>query len=184
MPVLFDLVEPSVLEQQPPRKLPTPFLLNLIGAYLLEQPIRTYLDPLVLGTVLAALVLASLGQVLLAGLVLSLMLTGRLYGPLIQLSRSVREDYLLLHDGLSVTGYVLGLRDDETGTYLDCAIPIAPRYTVIGSVWMADAKQAHELGSSGQLAVICLPHAPGTWRLRDHDHPGVRYEPTSAVKQN
>ena len=58
--------------------------------------------------------------------------------------RQVGDDLALLRNGLTVRAHVLGLRPHRTtmgaidGALLDCAIPVAPRRTYVGSIWLAN----------------------------------------------
>ncbi|HMQ31107.1 MAG TPA: hypothetical protein PKD53_10280 [Chloroflexaceae bacterium] len=171
MPDILDLVEPGTLEQAPPRRLPPFFVPNLIGEYLLERPPRVYLNPLVLGCLLGAAVLTAIGAPPLFGLALVVLAGLRLLRPALRLYRDVREDYQLLREGVVVTAHVIGVRPfrdaagNPAGAYLDCAVPLTRQRTSVGSVWVADVGEAMRLSALGRLTVICLPRAPGTWRL-------------------
>jgi hypothetical protein len=185
VPDLLDLVDRELLEAVPPRRLPRFFLPNLIGEYLLERPARAYLDPLLIGSLgaLAVLLALRLGPPDWIMLLLVGLLALRLSGPLLRLWRNVREDYLLLRYGVVVRAHVIGVRPcrdaagNPAGAYLDCAIPLSRRRTSVGSVWMPDAAEALRISAAGQVPVICLARAPGTWRLRDGDGTSLRYEP-------
>jgi hypothetical protein len=182
VPAILSLLEPGTLEQPPPRRLPAFFVPNLIGEYLLERPLRAYLDPFVLVWLAGLIVLIVLEAPSLAFLAAAALLAARLLGPTLRLARHVREDYLLLRDGLVVTAHVLGVRstpagaEADQGAYLDCAIPITGRRTSVGSVWLPDHAEALRLDAAGRVAVICMARAPGIWRLRDGDGPHLRYE--------
>lgn len=185
MPDVLDLVDRELLEAAPPRPLPRFFLPNLIGEYLLERPARAYLDPFLLAglAALVALLALRLGPTALLAPLLLALLALRLSGPLLRLWGRVREDYLLLRDGVVVRAHVIGVRPcrdaagNPAGAYLDCAIPLSRRRTSVGSVWMPDAADALRISAAGQVPVICLARAPGTWRLRDGDDGSLRYEP-------
>jgi hypothetical protein len=185
VPDVLDLVDQELLEAGPPRPLPRFFLPNLIGEYLLEQPARAYLDPFVLGGLgaLFAIFTMGLGAPPWIALLLAALLALRLAGPLLRLWRNVREDYLLLRYGVVVRAHVIGVRPcrdaagNPAGAYLDCAIPLTRRRTSVGSVWMPDAADALRISAAGQVPVICLAQAPGTWRLRDSAGARLRYEP-------
>lgn len=183
MPDVLDLVEPTTLESAPPRRLSPFFVPNLIGEYLIERPLRSYLDLYLIVGLVAAIVMALLrvGPLLWLLLVALLLLRGsrafwRIY-------RDVREDYLLLRYGLVVNAHIMGVRTsrdangDLSGAYVDCAIPVTARRTSVGTVWMPDAAEAARLGRVGRLPVIALPTSPGAWRLRNGDGPHLRYEP-------
>jgi hypothetical protein len=69
---------------------------------------------------------------------------------------------------------------------LDCAIVVVPRRTYVGSIWFADGLEAARLSNRGRVEVICLPHAPGTWRLIEDVKSDVRYErigPAQSIPQ-
>lgn len=178
MPDILDLVEPATLERPPPRRLPAFFLLNLIGEHLLERPLWTYFSPFVLLCLVAATALAVLGAPTLVGVALLALAGVRLLRPCLLLYRDVREDYLVVRDGLVTTAHVIGVRATRssagltTGAYLDCAIPLTRQRTSVGSVWIADAGEAMRLSAAGKLTVICLARAPGAWRLYRPRGPG------------
>lgn len=186
MPAVLDLVEPTVLEHQPPRRLPVFFLPNLIGEYLIERPMRSYLDPLVMAGFVAMIVLALIQAGPLLWVVLLSLLAIRIGRGAWRLFRDVYEDYLLMRYGVLVNAHVMSVRTcrnthgDVAGAYVDCAIPLSRRRTSVGSVWLPDAAEAMRLSSQGSLPVICMARAPGAWRLRDGDGPHVRYQPAGA----
>lgn len=178
MPDILDLVEPETLEGPPPRRLPAFFLLNLLGEHLLERPLWTFLNPLVILCLVAAVVLTALGAPTLVSLALLGLIIIRLLRPFSRLYRDVREDYLLIRYGLIVTAHVIGVRTmrtplgDTAGAYLDCAIPLNRQRTSVGSIWVGDTGEAMRLSAAGKLRVICLPRAPGSWRLYRPTDPG------------
>lgn len=171
MPDILDLVEAGSLEQAPPRRLPVFFLPNLIGEYLLERPLKSYFSLYVLVCLVGAFVLAAVGVPVVLSLALLVLAAVRVLGPTLRLFRAVREDYLLLRHGLILTAHVIGVRPchepggPPEGAYLDCAVPITRRRTSVGSVWVPDPAEAVRLSALGKLTVICLPRAPGAWRL-------------------
>jgi len=183
VPDVLDLVEPAVLDQPPPRRLPALFLLNLLGEYLLERPLRSYLDPYLLTGLAAALVMAVLRVGPLLWLLLLSLLGLRVGRAVWRISRDVREDYLLLRDGLVVNAHVMRVRPSHdahghaAGAYVDCVIPLGARRSSVGTVWLPDPAEAERLSRAGRLAVIALPRSPGAWRLRYDDGPHLRYEP-------
>lgn len=171
VPDILDLVEPTTLEREPPRRLPAFFLPNLVGEHLLERPLWSYFSLFVLVCLVGALALAALGGPPLLSLALLAMAAVRLLRPCLRLFRDVREDYLLLRHGLVVTAHVIGVRTcsdpggNPAGAYLDCAIPLTRQRTSVGSVWVADPAEAVQMSAAGRLTVLCLPRAPGAWRL-------------------
>jgi hypothetical protein len=171
VPDILDLVEAGSLEHAPPRRLPAFFLPNLIGEYLIERPLRSYFSLFVLICLSGAAILAAVGAPALVSLALLALAGVRVLGPTLRLFRDVREDYLLIRHGLILTAHVIGVRPCHEpsgrhgGAYLDCAVPITRRRTSVGSVWVADVAEAMRLSALGKLTVICLPRAPGAWRL-------------------
>ncbi len=183
MPDVLDLVETATLDTAPPRRLPVFFVPNLIGEYLIERPLRSYFDPYLLLGLVAAVIMAVLRAEISLWLLLLALLLLRASQAIWRIYRDVREDYLLLRYGLVVNAHIMGVRTsrdgngDLSGAYVDCAIPLTPRRTSVGTVWMPDAAEAARLNRLGRLLVIALPKSPGTWRLRDGDGPHLRYEP-------
>jgi hypothetical protein len=171
VPDILDLVEPDALEREPPRRLPAFFLPNLVGEYLLERPLWSYFSLFVLVCLGGAVAMAALGGPPVVTLALLALAAVRLLRPSLRLFRDVREDYLLLRHGVVVTAHVIGVRPcsdpagNPAGAYLDCAIPLTRQRTSVGSVWFADAGEAMQLSATGRLTVICMPRAPGAWRL-------------------
>jgi hypothetical protein len=184
VPDVLDLVDGSLLDRSPPRRLPFFFLPNLIGEYLLERPLRFYLDPILIVGVVAAAVMLVMRSPLALWVALGLILALRALSACWQIYRDVREDYLLMRFGVVTSAHVMGVRTCRdasgslSGAYLDCVIPISRRRTSVGSVWMPDASEALRIGQDGRLSVICLTRSPGAWRLREGDGPHLRYEPT------
>lgn len=183
MPDVLDLVDSALLNQPPPRRLPAFFLPNLVGEYLLDQPLRAYFDPYLIVAACAAVALIALGVSPLFWLPIALLLSLRISGSCWHLARLVREDYTLLRHGVVLQAHILGVRPcrdaagNPAGAFLDCAIPVTRKRSSVGSVWMPDSSDALRVGAAGRVPVICLARAPGTWRLRDGDGPHLRYEP-------
>ncbi|HRC77881.1 MAG TPA: hypothetical protein PLO33_19510, partial [Kouleothrix sp.] len=96
--------------------------------------------------------------------------------------RRVHDDLTLLRNGLTIRAHVLRLRPHRAptgeleGALLDCAIPVAPRRTYMGSIWLSDGEEARRLANQGRLAVLCLPRTPGTWRILETINADVRYD--------
>lgn len=183
MPDVISLLEPRALDQPTPRRIPPLFVLNLLGEHLLARPPQAWFDPFLIGWVIAFGSLSILGVHPSLLIILAVLLPIRLILPSSRLLRDVREDYLLVRHGLTVTAYVLAVRTGQTptgeayGAYLDCAIPLPKRRTTVGSVWIADHTEAMRLSAAGSLPVICLPYAPGVWRLCEATKLPVRYDP-------
>lgn len=171
MPILVDLIDPALLQQPPPRRLPLMLLPNLLGEYLIEMPLRAYFDRVVMFILAGAVLMALLDVGRWAWIALSVILVLRLGVLIWNVSRRAQEDMMLLRQGLIIQAYVLRARPGVAdryrpgGCYLDCAMPIGPQRTSIGSIWLADINEAQCLFKQGRIRVICLPRAPGTWRL-------------------
>jgi hypothetical protein len=171
MPPITEWLTADYLAQPPPRRVPPGVMLDIAGEYLVERPLRTFLDPWLITGVVALGGLLALGM---RGLWLALPLAlvlARLGLALYRLGRRIGDDIALLRHGLRLRAHILKLRPYRTtlgeidGALLDCAIPVAPRRTYIGSVWLHDGTEALRLARAGAVEVLCLPHMPGTWRL-------------------
>jgi hypothetical protein len=175
-------IDQALLGHEPPRPLPPTLLADLLGDRLLATPLRAYLDPTLVAGIVAALGLALLRTPLwlswLVALVVALrlvLLAWRFLGPAL-------SDAHLLRNGVVVAAQVRRLRvggspgEAHGGAYLDCTMPISPARTAVGSVWLASRAEAERLLAEGQVRVICLPRAPGTWRLLDGRSFEQRYE--------
>lgn len=188
MPAVMELVDPTFLDRQPPRRLPFFFLPNLLGEYLLERPARSYFDPWAIGALVGTIVLGFLpiGRWLPA-LLLAFGLF-RIVTPSWVLVRRAVADYKLLRRGVIVYAHIMGVRRCEQGcpqggAYLDCVIPLSARRSSVGSVWLPNEQEAQQLAALGRVQVLCLPKVPGTWRLRHIDRPGIRYQPWPVVRR-
>ena len=84
---------------------------------------------------------------------------------------------------------MLGLRPYRTtlgaidGALLDCAIPVAPRRTYVGSLWLANGAEALRIERQGRVEVICLPRTPGTWRVIEDVKSDIRYDRMGPIQQ-
>lgn len=171
MPLIVDQVDPAVLQQPPPRTLPLLLLPNLLGEYLISLPLRAYFDRVIIGVLISAMLIVFLDASRLAWVLLGLVLLIRLGVLIWKISRHVHEDMSLLKHGVIISAHILRIRSGPTvrgkasGWYLDCAMPVGPRRMSLGSVWLADLRETHRLHQQGRVRVICLPRAPGTWRL-------------------
>jgi hypothetical protein len=56
-------------------------------------------------------------------------------------------------------------------------MPVSAARASVGSVWLASLAEAERLLRQGSVRVICLPRAPGTWRLLEGQGSEQRYEP-------
>lgn len=174
-------VDASYLEQTPPRPLPPGVVLNLINDYAFERPLRTFLNPLLIScvVVLVALYVLRANPIIraipLMVIIVQMALAAR------RIWRHVRDDLALLRDGLTIRAHVLRLRPhrsptgDIEGALLDCAIPVAPRRTYMGSIWLSNGAEALRLANQGRVAVLCLPRTPGTWRVLEEVKSDIRY---------
>jgi hypothetical protein len=184
VPIVLDLVEPNLLQREPPRQLPPLLIPNLLGEYLIEQPPHTYLDPLLIGSLMAAIAMYLLQIGAWLWLILIAIVAIRLLTAAYRLGQRIRDDVALLKHGVVLTALIIKVRNsrDQTGAingaYLDCVIPIGQRRTSVGSVWLPDAAEAAQLGCEGRIQVFCLTCPPGAWRLLEHRNPALRYEPT------
>lgn len=185
-----DQVSTVYLEQTPPRPLPdTVTLLNLIGDYLFERPIKPLLDPLLIVSVVALIILTLVRVPALLWYAALLMVLIRLGTETRLVWRHIGDDLALLRKGLIVRAHVLRLRPHRTttgeidGALLDCAMRVGPRRTYVGSVWLADGTEALRLERQGRIEVICLPRTPGTWRLIEEVKSEVRYDRMGPVQQ-
>jgi hypothetical protein len=86
-----------------------------------------------------------------------------------------------------VRAHILRMRPHRTilgeieGANLDCAIAVAPRRTYIGSIWLSDGAEAVQVTQRSRILVICLPRAPGTWRVVEDLHSEVRYDRSGPI---
>ncbi|HNP85065.1 MAG TPA: hypothetical protein PKK78_02940 [Kouleothrix sp.] len=181
-------VDTSYLEQPTPRPRPTGVMLNLFYDYMLERPLRTLLNPLSITCLVALIVLYLLRVPPLVRLIPLLILLGQLGLAARQIWRRVRDDMALLSNGLIVRAHVMRLRPHRNptgaieGALLDCAIPVAPRRTYMGSIWISDGDEALRLANQGRLAVLCLPRTPGTWRVLEGTTADIRYDRMGPVQ--
>jgi hypothetical protein len=177
-------IDRALLGHEPPRPLPPTLLADLLGDRLLATPLRAYFDPVLVGCIAAALGMALLRTpvwlswlvVVVAVLRLAL-LVWRFVGPAL-------ADARLLRNGIVVAAQVRRLRvggtpgESHGGAYLDCVMPISAARSSVGSVWLASVAEAERLLLLGSVRVICLPRAPGTWRLLEGRNSEQRYEPS------
>ena len=164
-------IDDTLLQHAPPRSLPPWLIADLIGDKLADRPLISYFDPLLVSGVMAALALVLLHAPLWLSWLVALLMAVRLGSIVWDLLNDAWEDMRLLRHGMIVQARVLRVRQcritsgDLCGAYLDCALPISPHRTSVGSVWFADAEEAIHLAQGGRVQALCLPRAPGTWRL-------------------
>jgi len=171
-----------LLKHVPPRPLPPWLIADLIGDQLAERPLRSYIDPLLICGMVAAIALALLSAPIILSWLLALVMGVRL-GMIVWefLGRSL-IDLRLLRYGVLLRAHVLRARPARTmtgtpnGAYLDCVMPFAKGRTSVGSVWLSDSEEAERLAEQGRVQVICLPRAPGTWRLLEGKCAEFRYD--------
>lgn len=182
MQPVTEQVDAAYLEQPPPRPIPLPLALNVLSDHVFNQPLRLILNPWTIGGVLALLTLFAIGASPILRLLALLVIAGRLALDARQVWRQARDDLALLKSGLTIRAHVLRLRPHRAttgeieGALLDCAIPVAPRRTYMGSIWLSDGNEALRLKNQGRIEVICLPRTPGTWRVIEQVKAEVRYD--------
>lgn len=181
-----DYVDSAYLQQPTPRSLPFGVVRHLAGSYVLSRP-QSVLDPWV---VVSAVALAALWIVDVRGgalLIPVAVLVWRVLRGCVWLWRRVHDDVALLRHGEVVRAHVDNLRPHRgytgqiEGALLDCTIPITARRVSVGSVWFADGQEALRLAQQRSLHVLCLTHAPGTWRIIEPISSAMRYDPLSTM---
>lgn len=182
-------VDAAYLEQPPPRQVPIGVMLNLLSDHTFERPLRVLLSPLLLTGVIGLICLFALRASPLLRLVPLALIIVWLAGEAHQIWRSTRAELVLLRHGLAIRAHVLRKRlyratdGSINGAMLDCAIPVGPRRTYVGSVWLADAAEASQLESQGRVEVLCLPRTPGTWRMIASGRSSLRYDRMGPIQQ-
>jgi hypothetical protein len=175
-------VETEYLALPAPRPFPLAALPGVVAACLLERRLRALLDPLLLAALAALLLLGFLGAHWLLLALPAAVIGARLWRELRWLAGRLRDELALLRYGLLVPAHILKHRPyrdamgEIDGVMLYCEILVAPRRTYFGSVWLSDAGEALKLVKSGRAEVLCLPHAPGTWRIAEPLHSRMRYD--------
>jgi len=184
-----DQVDATYLEQAPPRPVPPGVVLNLLSARIFERPLRSWLNPLLLTGVVVLVILFVLRASSLLRLFPLALIVGWMAIEARQIWRQTRDDMALLRNGLTIRAHVLRLRPYRTtsgaidGAMLDCAIPVAPRRTYVGSIWLSNGAEATRLASQGRVKVICVPRTPGTWRVIEDLKSDVRYDRMGPMQQ-
>ena len=175
-------VDAAYLQQPPPRSLTPAMIANLLSDHIFERSLKVFLDPVIIAAIIALIILFALRASTAIRLVPVLLIVIRLLISVGYLWRRVSDDLALLRNGLTVRAHVLGLRALRTtmgainGALLDCAIPVAPRRTYVGSIWLANGAEAQRLQHQGRVEVICLPRTPGTWRVIEDVKSDIRYD--------
>ncbi len=186
---VIEQVDAAYLQQSPPRPLSSAIMANLLSDHVFDRPLKAFLDPIIIVSVITLLVLFALRASSAIRLVPVLIIIIRLLSGVRYLWQQVTDDLALLRDGLTVRAHVLGLRPHRTtlgaldGALLDCAIPVAPRRTYVGSIWLANGAEALRLKRQGRVEVICLPRTPGTWRVIEDIHSDIRYDRMGTIQQ-
>ena len=184
-----DQVDAAYLQRSPPRRLSPAIIVNLLSDHIFDRPLKAFLDPLIIASIITLLVLFALHASSAIRLAPVLIIVIRLLISVGYLWRYVGDDLALLRNGLTVRAHVLGLRPHRTtlgaidGALLDCAIPVAPRRTYVGSIWLANGAEATRLKHQGRVEVICLPRTPGTWRVIEDVKSDIRYDRMGAIQQ-
>ncbi len=182
MQPVTEQVDAAYLKLPPPRPIFPALVVNVLSDHIFAQPLRSLLSPLAIGGVLALVALFALGASPALRLIPAAVILAHLASVGRQIWRRTRDDLALLHSGLAVRAHVIKLRPHRTttgeidGARLECAIPVAPRRTYMGSIWLADGAEALRLSRQGRVEVLCLPRAPGTWRLIEEVNSEVRYD--------
>ena len=175
-------VDDAFLQQNTPRPISPMLLGGMFFNHVFERPSRTILHPLFVVN-LAALIATLVLRLPLFVLALPLgVIVGMLVLGGFRVGRRVWNNLRLLRHGLILRAHIRKLRPNRTlmgeidGAVLDCAIVVAPRRTYIGSIWIADGNEALRLLHQGRLQVLCLPQAPGTWRVIEPVRSELSYE--------
>jgi len=182
-------VDAAYLQQPPPRPLTPAVIVNLLSDHVFERPLKAFLDPLIIASIITLLILFALRASTAIRLAPVLIIVIKLLIDAWQLWRHVSDDLALLRNGLTIRAHVLGLRPHRTtmgsidGALLDCAIPVAPRRTYVGSIWLANGAEALRLERQGRIEVICLPRTPGTWRVIEEVKSDIRYDRMGPIQQ-
>jgi len=182
-------VDAAYLQQSPPRSLSPAVVANLLSDHIFERPLKAFLDPTIIAAIITIVILFALRASTVIRLVPVLLIVVRLLLNTRHLWRHVSDDLALLRNGLTVRAHVLGLRPHRTtlgaidGALLDCAIPVAPRRTYVGSIWLANGAEALRLKHQGRVEVICLPRTPGTWRVIEDVQSDIRYDRMGAIQR-
>ena len=182
-------VDAAYLQQSPPRPLSPAIMANLISDHIFERPLKLFLDPLIIASIILLVILFALRASTAIRLVPVLLIVIRLLLCARQLWRHISDDLALLREGLTLRAHVLGMRPHRTvvgaidGALLDCAIPVAPRRTYVGSIWLANGAEAMRLKLQGRVEVICLPRTPGTWRVIEDVKSDIRYDRMGTIQQ-
>lgn len=168
---ITERVTDDYLALAPTRPMPYHALPEMISDYLFERPLRAFLDPLLMIGLMIVVLLGVLNAHWALLLIAAAFVLTRLWSHVQRLWRRVADDLNLLRCGVLVNAYILKLRPHRTttgeinGALLDCALPLGPRQSYIGSIWVSDGNEALRLSRQGRIAVICLPQPPGTWRI-------------------
>ncbi|MDZ4717842.1 MAG: hypothetical protein SH847_05180 [Roseiflexaceae bacterium] len=180
-------VSPSYFELPTPRPFPFDALSDLLIDHLFEPFLRNMLDPLVVATLIVWLAMIGFQAIWYLQVAAFLLIILRLWGRFVQAIRQFRDEIALLQHGLMVRAHILRMRPHRTilgeieGANLDCAIAVAPRRTYIGSIWLSDGAEAVQVTQRSRIDVICLPRAPGTWRVVENLHSEVRYDRSGPI---
>jgi hypothetical protein len=182
MQPVTEQVDAAYLEQPPPRPIPFQLGLNILSDHIFARPLGALVTPVTLAGVLALLALFALGASPAVRLIPVAVILARLAIEARRIWRHTRDDLALLRSGLTIRAHVLHMRPHRAttgeidGALLDCAIPVAPRRTYMGSIWLADGAEAIRLKNQGRIEVICLPRTPGTWRVIETVSTEIRYD--------
>ncbi len=181
MQYVTDHVDAAFLHQPPPRALPSSTVWRLVRARIAQRRFAI-LDPWMLLGLVVLGALALLYAPPIVFVVPAVLIIWRIVRGLLWLLRSVRDDMTMLREGQVITAEVRKLRPHHTlsgnieGALIDCEIPVTPRRTYVGSVWLADGQEALHFAQQGHVEVLCLPHVPGTWRIIEDVSSQITYQ--------
>jgi hypothetical protein len=175
-------VDAEYLAREAPRPFPAAALPALLAECMLERPLRALLDLPLLAAFGALLLLGAYRAPWTLGALPLAVIGWRLGREALRVGARVRDELALLRHGRMEQARILWLRPRRDvlgqidGALLYCEILLGPRRCYVGSVWLSDGSEALRLEKAGRVGVICLPRAPGTWRIIEELQSEVRYD--------
>src|SRR6476661_2192626 len=107
-------VDAAYLEQAPPRPLQPTVILNLFNDHIFDRPLQTFLDPVLIASVIVLILLFVMRSSTILRLAPLLLIIVRLIINARRIWRLASEDLALLRDGLTIRAHVLSLRPHRT----------------------------------------------------------------------